>query len=123
MLCVFTAVFIVDLVDVEVYKKNGSRLVRFDEVDDGGAMGGIVAEYIIKNNYYTDLKLDKGQIASKRLCDDVTCDKRSIKFELVPDTEKLITLDSVPQYAVMTGNKSLLRAFITLCLQGCVLFL
>ena len=32
--------------------------------------------------------------------------KRSIKFELVPDPNELIRLGGVPQYAVMTGNKS-----------------
>ena len=80
--------------------------MKFDEVDDGGALGGIVAQHIIDNNYYTDLKLDKGQITSKRLCDDATCDKRSIKFELVPDPNELIRLGGVPQYAVMTGGKS-----------------
>ena len=102
--CVVSAVSIIDVVDVEKYKKKGWRLVKFDEVDDGGAMGGMVAQHIIDNNYYSDLKLDGGQLTSKRLCDDYSCDKRSIKFELVPDTHQSHKLGSPPQYAVMTGR-------------------
>ena len=78
--------------------------MKFNEVNDEGALRGRVIQTLVEKNYYSNLKLDGGQITLKRLCEDDACNKKSTRFEL--EAGKDISIQEGPQlqYAVMTGR-------------------
>ena len=82
----------------------GYRLVKFSEVDDAGAIRGEVIQTLVQKKYYSDLKLDGGQLSFKRRCKDNHCDKPIIVLELKSDKGTPNIRYPQAQYALMTGR-------------------
>ena len=91
--------------DVQKKTEDGYRLVKFSEVNGAGDWRGKVIQTVVEKNYYTNLKLDGGELSLRRLCEDNSCDKKSITFELKPGKYISNQLGPQPQYAVMAGRQ------------------
>ena len=98
-----SAIVIVPLEDVLEKIEDGYRYVNFSEVDENEVMRGNVIQAVVEGNYYTDLVLGGGQLTSKSLCEDDSCNKKSTQFEFVANESIQMKLDSQPEYAVMAG--------------------
>ena len=94
-------IVIVPLADVQLKIKDGYSYVNFSEVKKNEALRGDVIKAVVQGNYYSDLVLGGGQLASKSLCKDESCNKKSFKFKLVADEHISNRLDAEPEYAVM----------------------
>ena len=93
------------MVDVQKKMKDGYRLLKFNEVNDEDSLRGKMIQTVVEKKYYSNLKLDGGQLSSKRLCKDDSCDKKLITFVFKFNEYISNKLSPQPQYAVMTGRQ------------------
>ena len=91
--------------DVQKKIEDSYRLVKFSEVNDAGDRRGKVIQTVVEQNYYTNLKLDGGRLSLRILCEDNSCDKKSMTFELKAGKYNSNQLGPQPQYAVMSGRQ------------------
>ena len=82
----------------------GFRLVKFTEVGSAGALRGEVIQTLVQKNYYSNLKLDGGQLSFERRCKNNRCDQPIIIFEPKSGEGTRNILGPQPQYALLTGR-------------------
>ena len=96
---------VVPISEVEAkISEEGYQLARFGEINETGVLREMVIKTLAENNYYSNIKLDGGQLLLKRRCQDTFCDKIKTTFELKPAEYKQLLLDSEPQHVVMKGK-------------------
>ena len=96
---------VVPISEVEAkISEEGYRHAKFSEVNETGVLRERVVKTLAENNYYSNIKLDSGQLLLKRRCQDAFCDKIKTTFELKPAEYKQLLLDSEPQHVVMKGK-------------------
>ena len=99
-----SAIIILPMLEVPEKIKDGYQYVNFSAIDEDKVLKGKVMKAIIRKNYYSELKLDGGQLTSKRFCKDDSCNKKMIKVELVADKDISDMLAHQPQYAILEGK-------------------
>ena len=96
---------VVPISEVEAkISEEGYRLAKFGEINETGVLREMVIKTLAENNYYSNIKLDGGQLLLKRRCKDAFCDKIKTTFELKAVEYQQLPLDPEPQHVVMKGK-------------------
>ena len=96
------------VIDVQKIMEDGYRLVKFNEVNDEDSLRGKIIQTLVEQKYYSNLKLDGGQLSFKRRCRGNFCDNPTSIFALIAGEYSADELASQPEYAIMTGRQTYL---------------
>ena len=112
-MCISTVsvIAIVHVSDVKRKIDGGYKVVKFNEVNNNADLRGNVIQALVEHNFYSALKLDGGQLSSKRYCKGNSCESKTIAFEFESDQYIPNKLRTEHQYVAMIGN--------TFCLWFC----